>query len=478
MADARDDRPAGDAGAEGVGGALTKQSTESDQSPAEGNTVVTDGDEPNLPESERSFMKKLLRTTLLESKNEVQVQRSDPNSPLYSVHTFEELKLRDEFLRAIYKMGFQKPSKIQETALPTLIADPPINMIAQSQSGTGKTATFLLASLSRVDENLKYPQVLILSPTFELAKQTATVAQQMLQFCQKIEVKFVVRGQILPPGSQIQEQIVIGTPGKMIDWALKFRFFDISKIKVFVLDEADVMIAERGHHDQSIRIHRKLSADCQMMLFSATYDKDVIQFADMIIPDPCIKITLKREEESLENIGQYVMHCPDDESKQRALLNIYSSLSVGQAVIFCHTKVAASTIARAMKELGQSVSMLTGDLDMEERVQTIERFRSGIEKVMVTTNLCARGIDIEQVSLVVNFDLPVNEKGDPDFETYLHRIGRTGRFGKTGVAINFVNPNSPRDMMNIKRIEEHFKRNIIPIDFEDFELLEKIGTQS
>lgn len=151
----------------------------------------------NVSESEVSYMKKLLRSTLLESKNEVEIHRSDPNSPLYSVHTFEELKLREEFLRAIYKMGFQKPSKIQETALPTLIADPPINMIAQSQSGTGKTATFLLASLSRVDENIRHPQVLILSPTFELAKQTATVAQQMLQFCPRIEVKFVVRGQVM-----------------------------------------------------------------------------------------------------------------------------------------------------------------------------------------------------------------------------------------------------------------------------------------
>lgn len=141
-------------------------------------------------------MKKLLRSRLLESKNELEIQRSDPNSPLYSVHTFEELKLRDEFLRAIYRMNFQKPSKIQETALPTLMADPPINMIAQSQSGTGKTATFLLASLSRVDENLHHPQILILSPTFELAKQTADVCRQMLQFCPKIEVKFAVRGQV------------------------------------------------------------------------------------------------------------------------------------------------------------------------------------------------------------------------------------------------------------------------------------------
>ncbi|OQR66345.1 DEAD-box helicase Dbp80-like [Tropilaelaps mercedesae] len=434
--------------------------------------------ENEVSQSEASYMKKLLRSKLLESKNELEIQRSDPNSPLYSVHTFEELKLRDEFLRAIYRMSFQKPSKIQETALPTLMADPPINMIAQSQSGTGKTATFLLASLSRVDENLHYPQILILSPTFELATQTADVCRQMLEFCPKIQVKFAVRGQVMPRGTVITEQIVIGTPGKMIDWALRLEFFDISKIKVFVLDEADVMISESGHHDQSIRLHRRLSPSCQMMLFSATYDEQVIKFAEMIISEPCIKITLKREEESLENIRQFVMHTPTEDDKMRAIVNIYSTLSVGQAVIFCQTKVSASKITRAMKDLGQNVCLLTGDLQMEERVAAIGRFRNCLEKVMVTTNLCARGIDIEQVSLVINYGLPLNSTGQPDFETYLHRIGRTGRFGKTGVAINFVNLDDTKEKEHVAAIEDHFQRKIHFIDFEDIDVLQKLSADN
>ncbi|XP_003747431.1 DEAD-box helicase Dbp80 [Galendromus occidentalis] len=420
---------------------------------------------------------RMLRTTLLESRDELQVQRTDSNSPLYSVKTFEELALREELLKAIYKMGFHRPSKIQETALPTLMANPATNMIAQSQSGTGKTATFLLASLSRLDETLDHPQVLILSPTFELARQTAAIAQQMTQFCPGIGVRFAIRGQTLLPGTKIQEQIVIGTPGKILDWALKFRFFDISKIKVFVLDEADVMLAGGGHHDLSIRIHRQLPADCQMMLFSSTYDEEVVEFANLMVPEPCIKITLKREEQSRGNIEQYVMHCPDVESKIRALVNIYSSLSVGQAVIFCHTKPGAAQIARTMMLIGQRAAILTGDLEIDERIRVLGRFRDGLDKVLVTTNVCARGIDIQQVSLVINFDLPVDYRGEPDFETYLHRIGRTGRFGKTGVAINFVDPNCSRDLLNIDKIQEHFKRNIKFLDFEDFELLEKIGRQ-
>lgn len=153
-------------------------------------------------------------------------------------------------------MGFNAPSKIQETALPTLLADPPQNMIAQSQSGTGKTAAFVLAMLSRVDTSKDYPQVLCLSPTYELAIQTGEVAAKMAQFCPEIKLRFAVRGEEIARNAKITDHIIIGTPGKILDWALKFRVFDVKKIRVFVLDEADVMIATQGHQDQCIRIHK------------------------------------------------------------------------------------------------------------------------------------------------------------------------------------------------------------------------------
>lgn len=152
------------------------------------------GEEPDISPAEASLMQKIIRSKLVRTTHNVEVQRKDPNSPLFSVKTFEELKLRPELLKGVYTIGFDLPSKIQETALPTLLADPPQNMIAQSQSGTGKTAAFILASLSRVDENLKYPQVLILSPTYELAIQTGEVAKQMAQFCTKITFCYAVRG--------------------------------------------------------------------------------------------------------------------------------------------------------------------------------------------------------------------------------------------------------------------------------------------
>ncbi|KAH7974833.1 hypothetical protein HPB49_020246 [Dermacentor silvarum] len=194
-----------------------------------------------------SLLQRLLRTRLVPTSHDVEVQRKDPKSPLHSVTTFEDLSLRPELLKGVYACGFNEPSKIKETALPLLLADRPLNMIAQSQSGTGKTAAFVLASLSRVDEKQRYAQVLILSPTYELAVHTGEVVKRMATFC-TITFCYAVRGDTLSRGEKIQNHVILGTPGKIVDWALKFNFFDLSRIKVFVLDEADIMIAMHGHH--------------------------------------------------------------------------------------------------------------------------------------------------------------------------------------------------------------------------------------
>uniref|UniRef100_A0A2R5LJ37 RNA helicase n=1 Tax=Ornithodoros turicata TaxID=34597 RepID=A0A2R5LJ37_9ACAR len=429
-----------------------------------------ENDEPELSSAEASLIQKLIRSKLVKTTNDVEVQRRDPSSPLYSVKTFEELKLRPELLKGVYDVGFDLPSKIQETALPTLLADPPQNMIAQSQSGTGKTAAFILASLSRVDESCKYPQVVILSPTYELAIQTGEVAKQMAKFTQ-ITFTYAVRGATFERGHTITEHVILGTPGKIIDWALKFKFFDLNKVKVFVLDEADVMIAQQGHHDQSIRIHKKLPESCQMMLFSATYDKEVMEFAEQIIPNP-VMIRLRREEESLENIKQYYVLCSSVQDKFNALSNIYGGLSIGQTIIFCHTRKTAMWLSEQMTKEGHAVALLSGELAIEQRVAVLERFRRGRDRVLITTNVCARGIDIEQVTVVVNFDLPVDQQGRADCETYLHRIGRTGRFGKAGLAINMVD--GARTLALVQQIEDHFGRPIRKLDTDDLDEIEKI----
>ncbi|KAG8002991.1 ATP-dependent RNA helicase DDX19B [Nibea albiflora] len=380
------------------------------------------GEADKVDLAEQSLLNKLIRHSLVRNRNQVEVLQRDPTSPLYSVKTFEELRL-------------------------------PQNLIAQSQSGTGKTAAFSLAMLSHVNTANKWTQCLCILPTYELALQIGQVIEQMGKFCPDVKLAYGIRGNRMERGVKLQEQIVIGTPGTVLDWCTKYKLIDPKKITMFVLDEADVMIATQGHRDQSIRIHRQLTKDCQMLLFSATFEDSVWRFAEQVVSDPNI-IRLKREEETLDTIKQFYVVCKEKEDKFTALCNLYGSLTIAQAMIFCH------------------VALLSGEMTVEQRAAVIERFRSGKEKVLITTNVCSRGIDVEQVSLVVNFDLPVDMDGNADNETYLHRIGRTGRFGRRGFAVNMVDSKHSMDIVH--QIEMHFNRKITKLDTSNLEELERL----
>ncbi|XP_026854587.2 ATP-dependent RNA helicase DDX19A isoform X2 [Electrophorus electricus] len=435
-----------------------------------------DGDKFDEEEKEdratQSLLNKLIRCSLVNNTNQVEVLQRDPNSPLYSVKTFEELRLKPQLLQGVYGMGFNRPSKIQENALPMMLAEPPQNLIAQSQSGTGKTAAFVLAMLSHVDPANKWTQCLCISPTYELAVQTGKVVEQMGKFYPEVKLAYAIRGNRMERGNKIQQQVVIGTPGTVFDWLLKLKLMDPKKIRVFVLDEADVMIATQGHQDQSIRIQRILPRDCQMLLFSATFEDTVWKFAGRIVPDPNV-IKLKREEETLDTIKQYYVLCHNKEDKFCALCNIYGVITIAQAMIFCHTRKIAAWLAGQMSKEGHQVALLSGEMTVEQRAAVIQRFREGKEKVLITTNVCARGIDVEQVSVVINFDLPLDKEGNPDNKTYLHRIGRTGRFGKRGLAINMVD--GEYSMGVLKAIEKHFNKKIVKLDTDDLDEIEKIA---
>ncbi|XP_021956224.1 ATP-dependent RNA helicase DDX19A [Folsomia candida] len=434
--------------------------------------ATTKEDDDKVTPAEQSIIQKILRTRLVEtSQQKLEVIRKDPSSPLYSAKTFEELNLRPELLKGVYAMGFNSPSKIQEAALPLLLSKQPMNLIAQSQSGTGKTAAFVLAMLSRVDPNEHYPQVLCLSPTYELAIQTGEVLKTMGKFCPEISVIFAVKQEQVPHGEKIRDHIIIGTPGKVTDWAFRSRVFDLAKIKAFVLDEADVMIATQGYGDQSIKVHRKLPKSCQMMLFSATYDDEVMRFAENLIPDATV-MKLRKEEESLDNIKQFYIDCKNQDDKYRAIANIYGAITIGGAIIFCQTRRTAAWLSQKLTQDGHSVALLSGDLDVTQRIAVLTRFRESREKILITTNVLARGIDVEQVSLVVNYDIPTDVNFQPDCETYLHRIGRTGRFGKMGLAINLVDSGKSRQILNY--IQAHFKVNIKKLDAENIEELEQL----
>ncbi|KAG9511370.1 GMP synthase [glutamine-hydrolyzing], partial [Fragariocoptes setiger] len=432
--------------------------------PAGDTPAVTDERAEDAPsKADLSLMNKVLRSSLLNSYSDVEVIRKDPNSPLYSIKSFEELKLDPALLKGVYGMGFQQPSKIQETALPILMGSPPSNMIAQSQSGTGKTAAFILASLSRVDVGYHHPQVIILSPTFELAVQTHKVATTMAQYKPEITFRLITKGEMFG-GSRVTDHVLIGTPGKMVDCVTKYKVFDPSLIKVFVLDEADVMIDTQGHRQQSIRIKRALPSSCQLMLFSATYDDEIVRFAQEVVPN-AVTIKLKPEEQSLDNIKQFYIICRTDEDKYRALANIFGTISIGQTFIFCQTKKSAHWLAEKLIQDTHQVGLITGDLTVEQRTQAIQQFRQGIQRVLISTNLMARGIDIDQVTMVINYDLPLDVTGQVDKETYLHRIGRTGRFGKSGLAINMIA--SAKEKKMVEALEQHFGQPIQELDASD-----------
>lgn len=439
-----------------------------------GDASASGGDDKATSAADASLINKLLRSNLVESKTDLEILQKDPNSPLFSVKSFEALNLKPPLLKGVYDMGFNAPSKIQETALPTLLAHPPQNMIAQSQSGTGKTAAFVLTMLSRVDASQPHPQCLCLAPTYELALQIGEVTTKMAKHLTGVSIAFAVRGEKVARGQSVTGQIVIGTPGTVLDWSTRLKVMDLKKINVFVLDEADVMIDTQGHQDQSVRIQRGLRRDCQMLLFSATYEGKVMKFAQAVVPNAVV-IRLRKDEESLDNIRQYYITCNDKNDKFRALSNIYGSITIGQTMIFCHTRKTANWLAEQMKGEGHAVALLSGELSVEDRATVIHRFREGLEKVLITTNVSARGIDVEQVTVVVNFDLPIDfNSGAADCETYLHRIGRTGRFGKRGIAINMVD--GTKSMAVLQAIKQHFGKEISKLDAEDVDELEKIGS--
>jgi ATP-dependent RNA helicase DDX19/DBP5 len=412
-------------------------------------------------------------SNLIDSTYEVKVKladlQADPNSPLYSAKTFEELGLSPELLKGLYAMKFSKPSKIQEKALPLLLSHPARNMIGQSQSGTGKTAAFSLTMLSRVDENVPMTQCICLAPTRELARQTLEVVETMGKFTN-------VTSQLIVPdslerGKSTNAHILVGTPGIVID-LIRRKLINTTKVKVFVLDEADNMLDAQGLGDQCVRVKRTLPRDCQLVLFSATFPDKVRQYAEKFVPN-ANSLELKHEELNVKEIKQLYMDCNSEAHKFEVLCELYGLLTIGSSIIFVERKETANILYAKMKQEGHVCSILHGGLDNAHRDQLIDDFREGRSKVLITTNVLARGIDIASVSMVVNYDLPVDKDGHPDPSTYLHRIGRTGRFGRVGVSISFVH--DKRSYQILMKIREYFggiEMTKVPTD--DWDEVEKI----
>ncbi|KAF8519569.1 ATP-dependent RNA helicase DBP5 [Gautieria morchelliformis] len=394
-------------------------------------------------------------------------QQADPNSPLHSVKTFEELGLHPDLLKGIYGMGFKKPSKIQERALPLMLQDPPRNMIAQSQSGTGKTAAFVLTMLSRIDFTQNYPQALCVAPTRELARQIMAVVVEMGKNT-PIQTAYAIKD-APTRDTKVTQHIVVGTPGTMGEM-LRRRQIDPARLKVFVLDEADHMLDGQGLAEFTLRIKNQISKEVQKLLFSATFTDHVRVFASKFAPDANV-IALKKEELYVEGIKQFYFDCHGEAHKFKVLVELYGLLTIGQSIIFCKRRETADQIASRMITEGHHVTSLHGAKDARERDQVIDDFRDGKSKVLITTNVLARGIDILQVNMVVNYDMPLTANHQPDVETYLHRIGRTGRFGRQGISVNFVHDQQSWDALVF--IEKAIQRDIQRIKTENFDDMER-----
>eukprot|EP01117_Protostelium_nocturnum_P008612 TRINITY_DN308_c0_g1_i1.p1 TRINITY_DN308_c0_g1~~TRINITY_DN308_c0_g1_i1.p1 ORF type:complete len:400 (-),score=151.94 TRINITY_DN308_c0_g1_i1:272-1471(-) len=361
---------------------------------------------------------------------------------------FDNMNLREGLLRGVYAYGFERPSAIQQRAILPLSRGK--DLIAQAQSGTGKTATFTIGILEQLDYSLKECQALILAPTRELAQQIQRVVLAIGDYldvkCHACIGGTLVRDDISKLESGVH--VVVGTPGRVYDMLCR-RVLRPDFIKVFVLDEADEMLS-RGFKDQIYDIFQVLPAKVQVGLFSATMPPDALDITQRFMNEPS-RILVKRDELTLEGIRQFYVNVEREDWKLDTLVDLYETLNITQAVIFCNTRRKVDWLTDKLRSKEFTVSSTHGDLTQKERDGILNQFRTGSSRVLITTDLLARGIDVQQVSLVINYDLPRN------LENYIHRIGRSGRFGRKGVAINFV---TQEDVRNLRDLEEFYNTSV------------------
>ena len=389
------------------------------------------------------------------------IEEDETESSNDEISSWDELDISDDILRGIYGYGFEKPSPIQKKAIKPIIMGRDI--IAQAQSGTGKTATFSIGALSRINMNQNETQVLILSPTRELTTQTAKVISNIGNLMESNK-KELLRVQILIGGSAYEESssfsnknvphVICGCPGRVFDMLRKNKL-SLKTIKLVILDEADEILSD-GFKDQIYNIFQYFNNDIQVALFSATLPESITYIINKIMRDP-VSICVKAEKLTLDGIGQYYIAVDDDRQKYDTLKHIFSYLSMSQCIIYCNSVRRVCDLYDAMCEDEFPVCCIHSNMDFHTRTTSFNQFKNGASRVLISSNVTARGIDIQQVGVVINFDLP------KDIHTYLHRIGRSGRWGRKGTGINFI---TRRDIFKMKEIEKHYATEIreLPID--------------
>jgi len=362
---------------------------------------------------------------------------------------WDDLNINTNLLRGIYSHGFEKPSEIQKKAIYPIINKK--DVIAQAQSGTGKTGAFSISSLQSIDISLKQTQVMIIVPTRELVTQINKVMIALSDFMENVSIKTLIGGTSV--ANDIEDlksppHIIIGTPGRIYDM-IKRKKIDMLSIQLFILDEADEMLS-RGFKEQIHTIFQYLHEKVQVAIFSATFPNEVMELTNKFMNNP-EKITIKKENLTLDGIQQSFIATANDHEKLNWLITIYKQYTGGQSIVFVNDINRVTALYNEMKNNGFSVGCMHSSLSKDERADVLQSFVNGNENILISSNIIARGIDVHQVNLVINFDIPNS------VHTYLHRIGRSGRWGRKGNAINFV---SERDIENMRRIEHHYEITI------------------
>jgi translation initiation factor 4A len=387
------------------------------------------------------------------TSNEVEKETS-----IQIFNSWDDLDLNPDLLRGIYGYGFEKPSPIQSKAIHPIKEGR--DLIAQAQSGTGKTATFTIGALSIIDIKENSNQVLILAPTHELAQQITSVIHGLSSMMTGIRIKTVIGGSSIDEdATQMRENpphIIVGCPGRVFDM-IRRRHINANKLRLVILDEADEMLSS-GFKEQVYNVFKYLNKEVQIALFSATLPDNIFAITNKFMRNP-VKICVKAESLTLEGIKQFYVAVDDDRAKYLTLKDLYQHISVAQCIIYANSVKRVIDLYEAMKEDGFPVCCLHSNMDKGERENAFKEFRNGVARVLISSNVTSRGIDIQQVSVVINFDLP------RDIHNYLHRIGRSGRWGRKGTGINFI---TRRDIGKMKEIEAYYATQIqeLPGDFQ------------
>ena len=394
----------------------------------------------------------------MEPKNKINNENELNNDLDYNniiSESFDDLDIKSNLLRGIYGNGYEIPSAIQQKAIRPVIDGRDI--IAQAQSGTGKTATFSIGVLERIEETLDETQSIILAHTRELALQIETVIQKLTKYMD-VTLNLSVGG--TPVRQNIDEllknpHIVIGTPGRVLDMINK-KALNTKYLKILVLDEADEMLS-KIFSNQIYDIFRFLPNNIQVGLFSATMTPEFFSLSDCFMRNP-VKILVKNDELTLEGIKQYYINLEHNEYKFDTLCDLYDVCNISQTIIYCNSRSMVEDLYNKLSETDFSATCIHGDLSQEERNKIMEDFRNGSSRILISTDLLSRGIDIQQISLVINYDIPNN------IDSYIHRIGRSGRYGRKGTSINFL---TRYDLKKMKDIEEYYSTIIeeLPADF-------------